>query len=335
MTMTPRSAAAASLLVLLASSCAGASSEPQPTRPAGPASDPALTNPSVEDRLLELDRDAGTPPPLQPERPAAAHPARPGLLGDLLTPSGPLIREGTFLVSRRGRLVEQPEGWTLYFDPDAEGQADSPMIVMPGTTLAGMRRLVESRPERTTFLVSGEVFVYRGRNYLRPTVYTLASGASEPAQQPVEPPPAPDDQESETSGDDPSAEDILRSMERPRASRAAAGAAAAAAGAGSDAVAAHREGEFLSSRRARLVRDGAGRWLLTFDTGDAATGEPPIRVLPCRMLERMETLAQRAGDGLAMTVSGRLFVYEGENHLLPSLFLVDYAAAQADIRSAQ
>ena len=113
--------------------------------------------------------------------------------------SGKLLREGSFVVSRRARMVRVREGsgWALVFDNTASPPAmtaaastslaspaslspaspspasaspDGPMILQPCQKLAEMERLALQFGDALTFTVSGQVFVFKGRNYLLPSV---------------------------------------------------------------------------------------------------------------------------------------------------------------------
>ena len=108
--------------------------------------------------------------------------------------SGRLLREGSIVVSRRARMVRGREGtgWALVFDntaaptvvaatataastpPPSPASAppspDVPMILQPCQKLAEMERLALQFGDALTFTVSGQVFVFKGRNYLLPSV---------------------------------------------------------------------------------------------------------------------------------------------------------------------
>lgn len=168
-----------SMLLILTSTAMG-----QP--PAAPAS-PAPAEPSPQDTIRDLERRAtppapATPPPAPAPAPAPATGPAPvpvvaptGLPIATTTAGGAkLLREGTFLASRRGRLIRTSDGnWTFAFDADRSGKADPSMTLMPCLNLQAMERLVERGGESLSFTVSGQVFVYRGRNYLLPTLYVV------------------------------------------------------------------------------------------------------------------------------------------------------------------
>ena len=43
-------------------------------------------------------------------------------------------------------------------------------------------------------------------------------------------------------------------------------------------------------------------------------------LLPCRLLQNMEQIVQRRGNQAVFIVTGQVFVYQGTNHLLLTMF---------------
>jgi len=81
-----------------------------------------------------------------------------------------------------------------------------------------------------------------------------------------------------------------------------------------------REGEFVVSRKGRLVREGAGAVsMFVFDADSADKADPPISLVPCQMLQTMEDVAAERGDDVVFTVSGQVLTYRGANYLLPTM----------------
>ena len=81
-----------------------------------------------------------------------------------------------------------------------------------------------------------------------------------------------------------------------------------------------REGEFLISRRGRLVRSPDGAHVLfVFESDDEDSPEPPMIMQPCRWLETMETIVQQRGDAVVFIVTGQIHTYRGANYLLPTM----------------
>lgn len=93
----------------------------------------------------------------------------------------------------------------------------------------------------------------------------------------------------------------------------------------------------LSARAGRLARADDG-WAFVYDTDadipaeqdgaeERAAGrvlaDRPIRIMPGLLLESMERTTSRYEGGVRLSVSGQLYVYEGENWLLPTMYLVE------------
>lgn len=86
-----------------------------------------------------------------------------------------------------------------------------------------------------------------------------------------------------------------------------------------------REGEFIISRRGRLVRSPEGGFavfVFAADSAENATQDPPMILQPCRLLENMEDYVDRHGDHVTFVVSGQVHVYRGANYLLPTMMKI-------------
>lgn len=300
---------------------------------------------------------APAPAPSSPAEQPATQSGAPAAQASKPTRSRRVLREGSFLTNRRGRLVREGRDWVIEFDRDARGAAEPPMIVQPGQRLMEMQRLVESRAEALTFVVSGEVFVYRDRNYLLPLSFVVARGhetlaKTEPADRAEAPAPQPKSDaapktEPVARTGEPTPEDLLQRMEQASAPERAAGRDRPRPDE-EQMEATHtpglrREGEFLNLRKARITRTAGGEWRASLDNDPA--GEPganqaaqsadvPLTLLGCQTLQRIESLAERSPNGLTITLSGQVFTYEGENFLLPTMFVVEYADV-TDLRPGQ
>lgn len=293
--------------------------KPKQTRPA-PSTDPSLSDPRLGDVVKEQRRPGE---PVAPTAPAAPKPGLkdvpsiPGLsLLDYRLPGRRGLPEGTFLSAVPGKVLKAGTG-DLIFVPGDEG---------PGKGIAAMALEPSQRAEQlesagaggeggVTATLTGQVFNYRGRQYLLVTAYAGAAAAPKPE-------PAPKPGAEETSGD-PRVDAIVRDLEEarsePRALSAIKPLPAAAAGAEAPIPAA--EGTLVVNRRGRLVRESGsqGRIAFAIDNDADAPAMPAMVVLPCTVLERMELLAAAKGDELVFRVSGRVTTYAGRNYLLPTL----------------
>jgi hypothetical protein len=79
-----------------------------------------------------------------------------------------VLREGTFLVDRTGRLARSGDGhhWELVFEADGKALKDPPMILLPNLKLMAMETAVKNATRDVRFRVTGMVTEYNGRNYL-------------------------------------------------------------------------------------------------------------------------------------------------------------------------
>jgi hypothetical protein len=169
----------------------GASSRPaamqQPPEPDG----------NTADLIREMERQRSSVPATTPA-PAPAAPAAPAATpaapssqppasapidnaADTTLLSSRLLREGTLINQRRGRMsriASNASGsasvdWVFTFDSDGRGRGEPPMVLLPCTNLMQMERVVERSGESVSFTVTGQVFVYKGRNYLLPSLYLV------------------------------------------------------------------------------------------------------------------------------------------------------------------
>jgi len=78
-----------------------------------------------------------------------------------------LVREGSYIVDRTGRLTRTPEGQAeLTFDADGFALKDPPMLILPNLTLMKMELMVKNSSKDLRFHVSGMITEYNGRNYI-------------------------------------------------------------------------------------------------------------------------------------------------------------------------
>jgi hypothetical protein len=131
-----------------------------------------------------------------------------------------------------------------------------------------------------------------------------------------------------------------------------------------------REGTMLTARRGRLLRGAMGEFIFAPDNGtgmapptkpdakrgtkadekgatakEAATqalaaNDPasmalgPMRLIPCLNLQEMERLTQTHAVPLEFKISGQVFVYDGKNYLLPTMYLIE-ADRDGNVTSGQ
>lgn len=119
------------------------------------------------DSLLKPTTEAGKP--LQPIQEGPVPDATTG--NNAVAPMAPelnLIREGSYIVDRTGRLTRNTTGQPpeLTFDADGKALKDPPMIILPNMKLMQMEKAVTGSARDLRFKVTGLVTEYNGRNYI-------------------------------------------------------------------------------------------------------------------------------------------------------------------------
>jgi hypothetical protein len=148
-------------------------SEPAPPPAPAPA---APTQPAAPEQMLnQMLRTGGTGAaggstarPLQP----TTSPTRDRTSGvAAVAPGAPnlnVIREGTFLVDRTGRLVRSADGQSYEFAFESDGRAmkDPPVVILPNLKLMAMEQAAKGSTRDLRFRITGMVTEYNGRNYV-------------------------------------------------------------------------------------------------------------------------------------------------------------------------
>lgn len=244
--------------------------------------------------------DHSKPPSATPPAHATA-PSGHGYVLDRGRP--PLLREGSHLVGLKGAMDrgETPGQWRFMIENQDPNAPQYELIMLPCALLGEMERIVEAaRGQRVVFEATGQVFVYRGRNYFLATHAPQLTGYNAPPG----------------SGGD-TADDIARQLEQavgPLARSTGGADLPEARSAGSA-----REGSVVFARRGRLRRHRTGAWIFVFDADAEGLADPPMILLPCLLLESMEKYA-RAGKNVPLLVSGHVHVYGRRTYLLPTVY---------------
>ncbi len=85
-----------------------------------------------------------------------------------------LRREGEFVLNRRGRLVRESGQSLFAFDADTDKAGEAPMMLVPCRVLQNMEELTQEHGSDVIFIVTGQVFTYRGANHLLPVTMKLS-----------------------------------------------------------------------------------------------------------------------------------------------------------------
>ena len=158
----------------------------QTTQPA-PAEAHPSTRPadqSAEEMLRQMLQPQGqTAQPLQPapekttdlddREPAAQSPPVSGQ---------PLIREGTPLLDRVGRLTRAADGAGFEFTLESDGRtlSEPPLRLLPNRRLQQLEDRVRTSYRDLKISVSGDVTEYRGRNYLLLSRWSIVQDVAQP-----------------------------------------------------------------------------------------------------------------------------------------------------------
>ena len=250
-----------------------------------------------------------------------------------------LIREGAVLNQRIGVLRRLRGGGWAFIAHSPIGERIA-LVLMPNTRLTEMTRMVDAAPDPIAFELSGQVFAYRGRNYLLASRFRATTAETAQTAQIAQPPATPKTDndpftEQQTPSGATSIDDLLAEVDDRSEPPAKAPTDRARAEASLTEDTAHglallREGTVISARLGRLrpstTASGSG-WMLVADADadmmeDALAGVP-LLLMPCQNLQGMERLVSDFGDRLRFTVSGIVHVYDGQNYLLPTMYLVE------------
>jgi len=239
-----------------------------------------------------------------------------------------LLPEGSFLTRARGRMVRLNSGaWAFVFNPDEAGAELAPMVLLPCMQLAAMEQIAEASPESALFLLNGQVFVYRGRNFLLPTLHAVVSGAGREGEELGE------GASGGMDGEEVSVDDLIEALDEatPRADRLSPTPDPRATPKGL-----WQEGELVTLRRGRVLRSEEGAWTFAIDNDVdlVESTDAPMTILPCLNLERIEERAQRRSGSLPVVLSGRVFVYGGRNYVMPTMF-VEQRSRGAELSSGR
>jgi hypothetical protein len=196
-------------------------------------------------------------------------------------------------------------------------------------------------------VLTGQVYVYRDRQYLLINAYSVKplvltpevvapgksdsnkseSGNTESGSSDSQSGSATSERTENTT--DPSVADLIRELENERGPERLLDPATPSGATPPEADESKQalltpEGTLISNRRGRIVRQRGlgGRLSFAFDNDADNPATQPMIIMPCGLLLAMEQLAASRGDELTFTVSGRVLAYEGRNYLLPILYRV-------------
>lgn len=137
---------------------------------APPTTQPS-TQPTADQVLSDLLRPGGSanarPLKPMPDAPAVDRTSGVAAVAPNAEPLA-VMREGSFIVDKVGRMNKSAEGvgWELAFDSDGMALKDPPVVLLPSLKLMMMEDQLKQSNRDLKFRVTGQVTEYRGRNYL-------------------------------------------------------------------------------------------------------------------------------------------------------------------------
>lgn len=118
------------------------------------------------DQMLTRTSSSGARPLLPTSQPAIDATG-----GSAVAPGAPaqqVLREGTYIVDRMGRLTRGGDGqqWEFTLEADGRTMKDPPLIVLPNLKLNLMEAGLKTSNRDMRWRVTGMVTEYNGRNYI-------------------------------------------------------------------------------------------------------------------------------------------------------------------------
>jgi hypothetical protein len=235
----------------------------------------------------------------------------------------PLLPEGAVLQGAIGsvRFDEVDRVWV--FEPRVSAaELSRQFILHPGGARGDLlSALATAEGDRVECEIWGTVFIYRGRNHLLATAANPIEAPPAPIEAPpvIAPIPQPAPQPDAFEEDD-----LAARLERELEARVGrAPRAFEPVQVEGDVAAPVVSERRWQRRRGHFRRDTAAGMLLFVPEADG-TGErePPLMVLPCRMLERIEAAIAGPTAPRIQRVSGLVIVEGDRRYLLPTAFEV-------------
>jgi len=235
--------------------------------------------------------------------------------------------EGSKIIDRLCRISADRSGWVLAcFPADGDRKAIRPRWSLPNETLEAIENIQAKNP-KLMFRVSGEMTVYRDNSFIlirrvaviepeakasaqsetQPGGSHGSSPATQPVKQPTTAPSSTDLMKTLLSEKNPTPVILTRQKKKVDASRVAS-------------VAPGAKGDVIEPATARLVVDrlmtiqptGQAQWRQATFEADNTLREPPVILLPCRLL----VFAEVQPPSTRLRITGEITNYKGKRYML-------------------
>jgi len=280
----------------------------------GAAAPADADEPGDDENVSRLLEDRPPPPVIRPE----------GSRRPIVPPKLP--PDGSMVIGRRCRI--EPLGDTAWkvirFEDEPNVPSLKPRIALPCELLEEMERQLAASPG-VAFRVSGENAVYQNRVFFLLRKVNVERPV--PSAPPHEPEPSASSQPTTDEAGLSSRSIAARLLEQAKDRPVFSDANAVEADLNAPSVAPVPtetsipvvSGDLVVDRVVRILyEDAPGGWLTARFEGDNNLQEPPVRLLPCRLLEVPEQMAHlpRRYKGVKYRISGELLRYKGRRYLL-------------------
>jgi hypothetical protein len=223
------------------------------------------------------------------------------------------------VVERKTRFSFNPENrwYQVSFLPDQGQVQQAPLWVLPCEALEGIEAYTKQYPE-AIFIVSGETSTYKDRSFL-----FVRSAVIQPESVPSEAvaPSVPPVSQSTTAPEGSSPDDILKTLLRKRPPKPLSLSGPLDESGSSAATDRSPDGDRGGIRIDRVVtiaQDPNSQWWEARFESDNTLQDVPLRLLPCKMLERAEYLSG-LGHGfktIRLRITGEVTIYKTQGYLL-------------------
>ncbi len=245
------------------------------------------------------------------------------------TPFAPLLRSGSFIREAHGTLARKNPAKPWIFTIMG-GTEEKPLrqefTLLPSHLLEEVElEIMENTSQTVDFVLSGQVLLYRNRNYLILEHVEMEAGHGQRPGTAPEDIPAPETvSEVDEDGFDfqDQGDSIAAIVSQLQKDVGPLKRSVDRSGELTPGPEGFEEGMLLVSRRGRLVRGNHGAWIFIFDADSRGLLEPPMILMPSSTLEKLETWARKTGMNSPLLISGQVYSYRGRHFMLPTAWRV-------------